>query len=128
MSHKSKGSNAERDLIHRFWEAGWAAMRAAGSGSARTPSPDVIAGKDGRILVIECKVTIGAKKYIDRREIDELLTFASIMKAEAWLAVKFPKRAWIFVSVHDAIQKGKSVMVDASMNEMQGYGFDELIA
>ena len=41
---KSKGSKAERDLIHMFWAKGFGAMRAAGSGSTQHPSPDVIAG------------------------------------------------------------------------------------
>jgi Holliday junction resolvase - archaeal type len=41
---KSKGSKAERDLIHLFWSKGFAAMRAAGSGSSQHPSPDILAG------------------------------------------------------------------------------------
>ena len=38
MSLKSKGSNAERQLLHMFWDAGWACLRSAGSGSMNHPS------------------------------------------------------------------------------------------
>lgn len=47
MSHKSKGINAEREIIHLFWSMpGWTACRVAGSGSMKYPSPDVIAGNE----------------------------------------------------------------------------------
>jgi len=55
MSQKSKGMNAERELIHLFWKSGWAPLRVAGSGVARTPCPDVIAGNGIRRLAIEAK-------------------------------------------------------------------------
>ncbi len=128
MSSKSKGSDAERSLIHLFWQAGWAAMRAAGSGSTGFPSPDIIAGRDGRLLAIECKKTIKGKKYIERREVAELLTFANILKAEPWLAVKFPKKEWLFVSAHDAEERKKSVMVGPEMIELRGLSFEEVIS
>ena len=43
MSLKSKGINAERELIHKFWGVGWGAVRVAGSGSMRYPSSDILA-------------------------------------------------------------------------------------
>ena len=48
MSTKSKGTNAERELIHAFWGKGYAAIRSAGSGSMKYPSPDIIAAKKGK--------------------------------------------------------------------------------
>ena len=50
---KSKGSKAERDLMHLFWENGFAAMRAAGSGSTQHPSADVVAGNGKLYFAIE---------------------------------------------------------------------------
>ena len=35
MSTKSKGTNAERELIHNLWANGYAAIRSAGSGSMK---------------------------------------------------------------------------------------------
>ena len=63
MSTKSRGSNAERDLIHKFWGEGWAALRAAGSGSSQFPAPDIIASNNVRKLAIEVKLTTELKKY-----------------------------------------------------------------
>ncbi len=41
---KSKGSAAERELIHKFWANSWGAIRVAGSGSSQFPSPDILVG------------------------------------------------------------------------------------
>ncbi len=94
---KSKGTAAERDLIHMFWEAGWAAFRAAGSGSVPLPCPDLIAGRDARKLAIEVKVLDGAKKYLTRAEVEDLQNFAVRFGADAWVAVKFNRKGWTFV-------------------------------
>lgn len=97
---KSKGTAAERDLIHMFWARGWAAFRAAGSGSVPLPCPDLIAGKADRKLAIEVKVIDGTKKYFTRAEIEDLRNFARRFGAEAWLGVKFNRRGWTFVQAH----------------------------
>ena len=53
MSRKSKGINAERDLIHKFWGTGkWSAVRIAGSGSMKYPSADILATNKLRTLAI----------------------------------------------------------------------------
>ena len=69
---KSKGSAAERDLMHKFWAAGWAVVRAAGSGSTQFPSPDLIVGGGIRKLALEIKVTKDSKKYFPKQEIVDL--------------------------------------------------------
>ena len=77
MSRKSKGLNAERDLLRAFWSNGWAAIRVAGSGSSHYPSPDLIVGKEGRRLAIECKITKDDKKYISSIDIQQLNYFSN---------------------------------------------------
>jgi Holliday junction resolvase len=64
MKLKAKGSNAERELVHMFWDKGWAAIRVAGSGSSQYPSPDVLAGNNLRKLAVECKASGELNKYI----------------------------------------------------------------
>lgn len=44
MGLKQKGTIAERELIHLFWKNNIPAVRVAGSGSMRYPSPDILAG------------------------------------------------------------------------------------
>jgi len=79
---KRKGTAAERELIHRFWKHGWAAVRVAGSGSTIYPSPDIIAGKGGRSIALECKSTADTRQYFTKKEIKELQEYASLMHAE----------------------------------------------
>ena len=69
MSTKSKGSNAERELIHMFWSKGFAAIRSAGSGSMKYPSPDLLVAKNNKILAIECKITKILQNILKREKL-----------------------------------------------------------
>ncbi len=100
---KQKGSNAERELVAMFWEVGWTAARVAGSGSMKFPSPDVIAGKEGRKIVVECKSTKNPHQYIDADQINQLKTFASAFGAEPLVGVKFSTE-WHFFHPDDLEQ------------------------
>ena len=82
MSRKSKGINAERDLIHKFWATnGWAALRVAGSGSMRYPSADILATNKVRKLAIECKTVKNPWKYIEKEDINQLKEFSELFNA-----------------------------------------------
>lgn len=124
---KARGSAAERNLIEKFWNNGWAAMRAAGSGSTQFPSPDIIAGKYGRRFVIECKLTADTKKYFSADEIRHLKFFAKTFSAEAWVAIKFPKIDWVFFNIEDLKETGKNFSATVDMIELKGLSFDEVI-
>ena len=91
MTFYQKGAKFERDLVRAFWDNGFAALRAAGSGSAPFPIPDVIAGKDNRILIIECKTTGKESFRLDKEDIEKLKTFRERVDCEAYIAVKFNK-------------------------------------
>ena len=94
MNTKSKGTVAERELIQMFWDNGWAAFRAAGSGSARHPCPDVIAGNVLRKLAVECKRSQRPYQYLTKVEIDALTAFSARFGAESWVGVKFDRIGW----------------------------------
>lgn len=127
MSTKSKGSNAERELIHKFWSVGFAAIRSAGSGSMKYPSPDILVAKDNRILAIECKVTKDSSKYFEKREIDELCEFARIFGAEPQVAVKFKGHDWLFLLPSQLEEKGKSFMINTTLAKKRGVPFEGLL-
>jgi holliday junction resolvase Hjr len=127
MSHKSKGTAAERDLIHMFWAKGWAAIRSAGSGSMKYASPDLLVGKGGRRLVIEAKLTSSSKKYISKDDVDQLLYFADIFAGEAWFAIKFPKTPWYFLTPEDLEDTGKHLAMSMKLAELRGLSFEDLI-
>jgi Holliday junction resolvase len=127
MSTKSKGTNAERELIHKFWANGFAAVRSAGSGSMRYPSPDLVVAKEGKIIVIECKVTKELYKYFAKEELEDLKEFSFFFKAEPYVGVKFNKEGWFFLRPCDLIEKEKSFMVDLGLAKNKGVLFEKLI-
>ncbi|USN45782.1 MAG: Holliday junction resolvase [Candidatus Woesearchaeota archaeon] len=127
MNHKAKGSNAERELIHLFWQAGWAAVRVAGSGSSKYPSPDVLASNNLRKIALEVKATRDHAKYFTKKEIEELVLFSNTFGAECFVAIKFPKGNWRFVSVEDLKITEKSYMISEEETELKGFLFEEVI-
>lgn len=127
MNAKSKGSNAEREIIHQFWEAGWAALRVAGSGSIKYPVPDLIAGNGIRNIAIECKATKDKHKYFEKREIEELKWFSQVFGAEALVSVKFNNQGTYFIKIEDLLEKSKSFMTNLEIAQKKGQKFDELI-
>ncbi len=105
MGAKSKGSKAERELLHMFWDTNvWAAIRAPGSGSVPLPSPDILASNTKRYLAIECKSVREPKKYFPNEEIDQLTTFAKKFGAEPWVGVRFDREGWFFLRPKDLLR------------------------
>jgi Holliday junction resolvase len=127
MSLKSKGINAERDLIHKFWAVDWAASRVAGSGSTKYPAPDILAGNTLRKLVIECKVTKQKIQYFSKKEVEELQQYATMFGAEPWCAIKFDRDKWYFLTFEDLKDSGKSYSVSRDLAKMKGLSFEEII-
>ncbi len=127
MNAKGKGSNAERELVHKFWAAKWACFRSAGSGSNQYPTPDLIAGNNLRKLAIEVKITAFDRQYFSIQEIDELGEFGKLFGAEPWVAVKFSKMEWIFLPIEDLEKTPKSYVLSKEVAERRGHKFEELI-
>jgi len=128
MSRKSKGINAERELIHKFWNSeGWSAVRIAGSGSSRYPSADVLASNTIRKLAIECKTTKDTKKYFQKAEIEQLQIFSKLFGAEPWIGVKFKGVDWHFVNLEDLEDTGNCLLVSTDIIKNKGLLFEELI-
>jgi len=91
MTFYTKGANFERKLVNKFWDNGFTAIRAAGSGSAPQPIPDVIAIKDSRVIILECKTTSKEAFRLDKEDIEKLKTFRGRADCEAYIAVKFDR-------------------------------------
>ncbi len=131
MSSKSKGTNAERELIHLFWSAGWAAVRVAGSGLSKHPNPDIVAGSRSanRKLAIECKVTGDEKKYLTPADIKQLSDFSAIFGCEPWIAVKLARGgSWHFLTLEDIAATENGYVISSELAKMKGLLFNEIIA
>src|SRR3989338_4357943 len=98
MAKYAKGANAERELIEMFWNNGYAAMRAAGSGVSRFPSADVIASNGKKTFAIESKAIKSGYVYLERDEIVKLLEFSQKFGARAFGGGRFWEDEWGFFS------------------------------
>lgn len=127
MNVKNKGINAERDLIHKFWSKGWAAIRVAGSGSSRYPNPDVLAGNRIRKLAVECKVTGEEKKYLGKDDVKQLKDFCSIFGAEPWIGIRLHEGSWHFLTLEDLEETKKGYVISSEIASRKGLLFEELV-
>lgn len=126
MNRKAKGSCAERELIHLLWAEEWAAVRIAGSGSMKYPSPDILASNIKRKIGIECKASKGKYQYLTKKEIEELKKFCSLFGAEPWIGIKFSSE-WFFLNPEDIKETEKNFVVSRCDAENKGLKFNELL-
>lgn len=122
MARREKGANAERELVSMLWGSSFAAIRAAGSGSQRFYSPDVLASNGSKVLAVECKSTKKKQQYFDPQQVFELKEFARIFNAEPLLAVKF-STSWKFFKPEDLKESGKFFVVN---KEQEGRLFSDI--
>ncbi len=125
---KRKGSRTERELFHMFFDAGFIAVRAAGSGSTPLPSPDLIVGGKGKYFAIECKASKAPYKYFDDAELEQLTTFARIFCAEPLIGLRFDREEWLFIQLKD-LEKTKKGYFGISLEsaKIKGITFQTLI-
>jgi len=124
---KAKGTNAERELVKLFNEAGWSCIRVAGSGSSKYPAPDILAGNALRRVAIECKITKEQKKYFPHDEIEQLRIFSSRFGAESWIGIKFPNEPWHFVLLEDLEDTGTCRAVSAELAKRKGLSMEAFL-
>ena len=127
INRKSKGTNAERNLIKLFHDHGWSALRSAGSGSSKYPSPDVLAGNGFRRIALECKTTKDNKKYLKNDEVEQLMIFSKNFGAEPWIALKFPAEQWYFFMIEDLKKTPNSYVGSLEDTKFKALTFNELI-
>jgi len=126
MNRKAKGTGAERELVHLFWMNSWAAVRIAGSGSMRHPSPDILASNNKRRIAIECKTNKGEYQYLTKEEISALKGFCALFGAEPWIGVKF-RTEWYFISMEDMKETSKNFAISRELAQQKGLTFSELL-
>lgn len=125
MNKKRQGTAGERELIHAFWKSNIPAIRVAGSGSMRYPSPDLVVGTPLRKMAIECKTIKGKKLYIPKKEIEELREYGKMFGAETFLAVRFDK--WYFLILDDLRETNASFSINTEEVRIKGLLFEDII-
>ena len=123
---KKKGTRFERQLIHRLWDNGFAAVRSAGSGAMIYPSPDIVAGNGKKFLAFEVKMRNKLPLYLTEQEVKDLVMFSNLFGAEPYIALKLPKEDWVFVNVQQLKKTEKGYKVDEEVLS-QAYDLDEVL-
>ena len=125
---KAKGTQAENELIHKFWENNWVCVRVAGSGSTQFPSPDLLASRGDKKIVMEVKVVNDTKKYFKEQEIKDLEFFALKFGTEAWVGVRFEGNQWYFIPTSELEEtKSGNYKIDLITMKRSGFTFEEMI-
>ncbi|BBD74003.1 endonuclease [Sulfodiicoccus acidiphilus] len=89
---KRRGSTVERYIVNRLTAKGFACLRAPASGSKRKqPVPDIVALKDGVIIIIEVKSRASEENiYVNRDQAEGITKFSERSGGELFLAIKSP--------------------------------------
>ncbi len=100
----------------------------AGSGSMPFPCPDLLAGKKGRALAIECKSGKNTR-YITKEQMNELTTFSRGFGAESWVGIRFNNEDWYFLKPQQLgkSRTGKNFFISRDLASEKGTTFKELI-
>jgi len=118
-----KGYMGERELVYKLHERGYMVIRAPRSGRISLPSPDVIAVKDGKVIVVECK-TRNAAFTVEEEQLKELSEWSEKGGAKAYVAWKLPRKEWIFLNLRDVIDNNGNVGKRFAIE--RGFGFDKI--
>ncbi|NPD88043.1 MAG: Holliday junction resolvase [Asgard group archaeon] len=131
---KKRAADYERVLVNRFWESGFAVMRApSSSGTSKMPRPDVFAGSAERnlLLALEIKTSRQDVFYVQKEQIDGLIEFANRIGGRPYLAVKFvgKRMDFLFLSVPDSLteSKGESYRISIDNLKIKGIDYTTLI-
>jgi len=103
VKNYAKGYRAERELLHMLYGMGYAVLRAPHSGSIGIASPDIVAIKDGRVVVLECKSRAGAFT-VPPEQLEELAEWERRAGATAYIAWKIARKGWHFLKLKDVVE------------------------
>src|SRR3989338_2020587 len=82
MTYK-KGYGFERSLKLDLESKGWKVIRSGGS-----KKPDLVAAKDGKVIIIECKFTSNGVIYLEKEEVLNLQDVAKHFNADCMYAIR----------------------------------------
>ncbi|MHA1304293.1 MAG: Holliday junction resolvase Hjc [Candidatus Heimdallarchaeaceae archaeon] len=131
---KKRATDYERDLGDKFWNSGFAVMRApSSSGTSKYPRPDLLVGslEKGKILALELKTARQDTFYVSKDQINGLIEFSRIFGAKPYLVVKYvgKRMGYRFLSVPNDLKEssGKSYRIAIQDVKEKGKEFEEMV-
>jgi len=119
----SKGARSERELLNLFHEKHFSVARAAGSG-VNALSPDIIAAKNGKAFVFECKAWDKGSISIPNEKIESLLSWEKDGSMQAVVAWRMNNSGWFFIRPSDMTNTGKNHTVTKQAIMERGFTLD----
>lgn len=95
MHNYAKGYKGELELVHTLSELGYMVIRAPRSGRINLASPDVIAAKNGKLIVVECKSCRNAFT-VEKDQLDQLAEWKDKAGAVPYIGWKMHRKGWVF--------------------------------
>lgn len=119
----AKGYRGEREMLHTLAGMGYMVMRAPHSGSTSLASPDIIAAKHGKLIVLECKSRKGAFT-VPMEQLRELREWQEKAGAHAYVAWKMSRKGWRFLRLKDVHDNNGNI--GKKFAEAKGINIDEI--
>ncbi|MEN2999279.1 MAG: Holliday junction resolvase Hjc [Acidilobaceae archaeon] len=124
-------SRAENELASKLWERGYLVVRAAASGSGLRErfQPDLVAAKDGVIVIIEVKsLNRKGALYVRTEQVKGLKDLRERSGGFAFIAVRLRGGDWRFHSVDELREVSKrSYRLDDPEKGLRLRDVDELL-
>ena len=102
---RGRGFRAERELVRKLWKMGFAAIRGPASGAKVKKSvyPDVVAIRNGLVLVFEVKYRRKPDTiYIPQRQVEKIVEFARRASGIPLIAVRIGElKEWKVIQVSE---------------------------
>jgi len=124
VNRYSKGARGERELIHKFSDAGFSVIRAAGSG-VNSLSPDLLVFKRGRQYAFESKAWGGNRVSIPREQFEGLQKWEENTGITTMIAWKIDRMGWFFFYLKEMKENpaGFSMTKKRALEVNRGLGY-----
>ncbi|MGC8568071.1 MAG: Holliday junction resolvase Hjc [Candidatus Micrarchaeia archaeon] len=106
----SKGARSERELIGIFAGKAFSVMRAAGSG-VNSISPDIVAFKDGKGFLFECKAWSKGSLSINQEHMSVLRKWEKDTNMHAYIAWRIKGKGWFFIKLDELSKSEKNFTI-----------------
>jgi len=127
MINKTRGCNAEREILHLLSEKGFAVARVAGSGMIEETNCDLFAGNRKKKYAIEVKLASENKKYLNPIQISGLIEFAENFGLTPVIAIKFLRKGWWFIPPHKLDKTEKALVISFEDVQKRGETFESFV-
>lgn len=127
---KRRAARVENELANILWEDGFAVVRgpSSGGGARKRFQPDLVAIKDGKVLVFEVKlVSRDSPLYIDSEQVVGLSEFARRAGGSPYIAVRLKGGEWRFHPLSSLRPAGSSFRLDSPSEGLRLRDLEEAV-